>query len=160
MNVRHDMVTVFVVRPDAGGSSDEFLQLRRARGDYMGETWQIIRGGVDAGETYAQAALRELREESGLTAREFYRLGSVESFYTEVDDTLWHSVPFCARIDREQEVVLNDEHDASRWIHRNHIAAETMWASERIVLADLMRDILDDGPAKPHLRINLDAGNS
>ena len=60
MNVRHDMVTVLVVRPDASGNSHEFLQLHRVADDYMGGTWQIIRGGVDADESYVEAALREM----------------------------------------------------------------------------------------------------
>ena len=158
MNVRHDMITVFVVRPDSSGDSTEFLQLHRAKDDYLGQTWQIVRGGVDAGESYLQAALRELREETGLAPREFYRLGAVESFFTAIDDTLWHSVAFCAVADRAQDVRLNEEHDAFRWIPRAQIETATMWASERALLAELGRDILDNGSAKPHLRVVLDAG--
>ena len=155
MKSRDAMVTVFVVRPDENGASQEFLQLHRSPDDYLGNTWQIVRGGVDAGETFAQAALRELIEEAGLTPREFYRLGAVESFYTDADDTLWHSVAFCAIVDRAQDVRLNEEHDAFRWIARDKIEREMMWASERRLLPDLYRDILDNGPAKAHLRINV-----
>jgi len=149
------MITVFVVRPDARRLSYEFLQLLRAKDDYMGGTWQIIRGGVHEGEMYAQAALREMREESGLVPNEFYRLGTVESFYTDVDDTLWHSAPFCAIVDRNQVARVNEEHEVLRWTPRDRIDAETMWQSERDLLAGLMRDILDGGPSKPFLRIRL-----
>lgn len=155
MNVRHDMIGVFVVRPSSDGASHEFLQLHRAPGDYLGGTWQIIRGGVDAGETYVAAALRELREEAGLSPRELYRAPTVESFYLAVDDTLWHSVMFCARVDREARIQLNDEHDAFRWTPREQMLDLCMWASERAVLADVFRDVLADSPAKPHLRVAL-----
>src|SRR5689334_6458483 len=111
MRSRHDMVTVFVVRPDKNGQSHEFLQMRRSADDYMGGTWQIVRGGVDENEPMIKAALREMREETGLIPRDFYRLGTVESFYTEIDDTLWHAIGFCAFVDRDQEVKLNEEHD-------------------------------------------------
>ena len=151
MKSRHDMITVFVVRENAG--SHDFLQLHRVPDDYLGDTWQLVRGGVDAGESFAAGALRELREEAGLVPREFYRLGAVEAFYTNADDTLWHSVAFCAIVDRAQVVKLNEEHDAFRWVTRDQIDASMMWASERALLPDLCRDILDDGPAKPHLRI-------
>src|SRR5262245_8219795 len=153
MNVRHDMVSVFVARFSPDGRSHEFLQLRRAAEDYMGNTWQIVRGGVEPNESYARAALREMREESGLQPMELYRLGSVESFYTAFDDTLWHSVAFCAIVSREATVKLNDEHDDFRWIGRDRIENETMWASERMALRDLFRDILDDGTAKAYLRV-------
>src|SRR5947208_14380428 len=106
MNVRHDMVTVLVVRPDASGNSHEFLQLHRVADDYMGGTWQIIRGGVDADESYVEAALREMKGESGLTPRDFYRLGAVEAIYLAVDGTPWPSVAFCATVDRGQPVQL------------------------------------------------------
>jgi 8-oxo-dGTP pyrophosphatase MutT (NUDIX family) len=153
MKCRHDIITVFVVRPDDGGTSHEFLQLHRVPDDYLGDTWQLIRGGVDEGESFAAGALRELREEAGLTPREFYRLGAVESFYTNVDDTLWHSVVFCAIVERSQVVTLNEEHDALRWVPRERMDTQCMWTSERALLPDLCRDILGDGPAKPHLRL-------
>jgi dATP pyrophosphohydrolase len=83
-----------------------------------------------------------------------YRLGVVESFYTEVDDTLWHSVPFCAFVSRDQQVNLNEEHDQFRWVPRDQIESQTMWASERSLLHVLFRDILSgDSRAKPFLRI-------
>jgi len=149
------MVVVFVVRPDQSGGSHEFLQLRRSAGDYLGGTWQLVRGGVEPHESYVAAAVRELREEAGLWPRELYRLGSVESFYTEVDDTLWHAVPFCAVVDREAPVVLNAEHDAFRWVPREQIESLLMWASERRLLADLLQDILAPAPARAHLRVRL-----
>ena len=36
MNSRHNLVTVFVVRPDQTGGSQEFLQLHRVPEDYLG----------------------------------------------------------------------------------------------------------------------------
>lgn len=155
MIVKSSMITVFVVRPDAAGKSHEFLQLLRAPETWHGNTWQIVRGKVEAGETFVNAALRELQEETGLTPREFFRVGTVETFYTSIGDTIWHSVPFIAYIGREQAVKLNREHTDLRWIARDQMDAHIMWASERQLLRDLSRDILDNGPAKESLRINL-----
>ena len=155
MNVRHDMVTVFVIRPDEAGGSHEVLQLLRAKDDYIGGTWQIIRGTLEAEETYVAGALRELREESGLRPKEFYRLDAVESFYTAVDDTLWHAVAFCAVVGREQEVVLNAEHEGFRWIAREEIEGRTMWFSELELLKALGRTVLEGGAAKAYLRVEI-----
>src|SRR2546421_7288483 len=107
----------------------------------MGGTWQIIRGGVDADESYVRAALREMKEECGLPPRELFRLDAVESFYTVVDDTLWHSVAFCAIVKRTDDLVLNEEHDDFRWIARDQIDRHTMWSSELQLLSDLRRTI-------------------
>jgi dATP pyrophosphohydrolase len=147
------MVSCFVVRPGDAGSAHEFLQLRRAAGEYMGGTWQIVRGTSEPGETAPKAALRELREETGLLPSEFYRLSHLESFYIPADETIWHCPAFCAIVGRDVEVILNNEHDAARWVPRASIEAATMWASEQLALVDLCRNILDDGPAKPFLRL-------
>lgn len=155
MNVRRDMVTVFVARPDERGAAHEFLQLRRVAGDYMGGTWQTVRGVVEPGETAIAGALRELKEESGLTPREFYGLSSIDSFYTARFDTIWHCAVFFALIDREQSVVLNEEHDAHRWVAQTSINENFMWPRERELIAEIGREILSGGLAKAHLLIKL-----
>jgi dATP pyrophosphohydrolase len=161
MNVRHDKITLFIVRAtDAKASDYEFLQLRRSDDEFLAGTWAIVRGGVEQGEAYSAAAVRELREETGLSPRELYRSGTIESFHTQDDDTLWHSVVFCAVVERDDEPRLNEEHDAFRWTPRARIALETLWPSERAVLSDVIREILDNGPAKSYLRIQLPNGGN
>src|SRR5687767_11084664 len=81
MNVRYDMVTCYVVRPTEAGVLREFLQLRRAKGEFLAGAWGAIHGRIERGETAWQAALRELREESGLAPLEFYQLDTINQFY-------------------------------------------------------------------------------
>jgi 8-oxo-dGTP pyrophosphatase MutT (NUDIX family) len=154
MKIVVDKIAVFVVRPAGGSRTHEFLQLRRAAGEFMGETWQIVRGSIEPGETASAAALRELNEETGLSPFEFFRLGLVETFYL-ADDQLVHSIPFCAIVKPDAQVTLNAEHTTHRWVPRDAIAGQTIWASERAVLAELMLDILDNGVARPYLRVSL-----
>jgi dATP pyrophosphohydrolase len=156
MNVRYDMIACHVVRPDAAGTSHEFLQLRRSAGDYLGGTWHIVRGTALPGELAWRAALRELREEAGLAPAEFYKLSLLESFYLIPGETVWHVPSFCAVVSREANVRLNDEHDAFRWVPRAEIDALTPWAGERLVVAEVMREILDGGVVKPFLRVALE----
>ncbi len=157
MLIRTDMIAVYVVRPDAGGASHEFLQLRRAADDFMGGTWQTVRGKIDPGETAAAAALRELREETGLVPRAFHRLSALETFYLPgPPEAIFHSVGFCAQVERADGIALNREHDAARWVARDGAADAFMWASERPLIADLCRNILDGGPAGAYLRVESD----
>ena len=155
MNARYDMVTCYVARPAADGTLRELLQLRRAKGEFLEGAWGAIHGRVERGETAWQAALRELREEAGLAPIEFYQLDTINQFYLVAGDCVWHVPGFCAVVGRDAAVALNEEHDDFRWIDRSRADADFLWPGERRQLEELAREILDDGPAKPFLRIRL-----
>jgi 8-oxo-dGTP pyrophosphatase MutT (NUDIX family) len=153
------MVSCYVARPTADGMAREFLQLRRAAGDFMGGTWQAVYGQSEKGETPVVAVLREVREETGLVPAELYRLDQVSVFYIASTDTMWHCIPFCAIVTREQLVVLSDEHDAARWVHVADADRQFMWKDNRDAIRDIQNHILTDSPAKPFLRIPLPKSN-
>lgn len=153
MNVRFDTVACFVVRPGAKPGTHELLQLRRAKNEFMAGTWSTVRGGVEAGETAWAAAIRELKEEAGITPVEFYQLDTIDIFYLHGDDTIWHCPGFCALVGRDVTVTLDAEHDEFRWVDRSEIDRQFLWPGERAQLAELCREILDNGPAKQYLRI-------
>ena len=155
MNLRYDMVNCYVARPGGEGGGHELLQLRRAPGEKLAGAWAVVRGAIEPGETAWQAALRELREETGLSPLEFFQLDTIDLFYLAAGDGLWHVPGFCAIVGRDVEIVLNEEHDAFRWVLRSRIDADFLWPGERAQLAELCREILDEGPAKPYLRITL-----
>jgi 8-oxo-dGTP pyrophosphatase MutT (NUDIX family) len=153
MIVRHNKIAVFVTRAGADRGTHEFLQLHRAPGDEIGGTWQTVRGTIEGGETAVQAGLRELGEETRLTPREFYRLGSVETFYDAADDAIVHSVPFLALVERDAKIVLNEEHDAVRWVAAAEADHFFMWPSEKPLLKEIRTEFLPDGACKPLLLI-------
>jgi dATP pyrophosphohydrolase len=155
MRVRFDMVACFVVRQAEAPGAHELLQLRRSPDDFMGGAWSTVRGKIEEREKAWEAALRELREEAGITPAEFYQLDTVDIFYLHPDDTLWHCPGFCAVVPPDVKVTLNPEHDAFRWTPRSRIDKDFLWPGERAQLAELAREILDNGPAKPYLQIPL-----
>lgn len=155
MEIRYNMVSCYVARPTADDTSHEFLQLRRAEGDFMGGTWQAIYGQSEPNESPVAAVLRELKEESGLAPAELYRLDQVSVFYIASSDTLWHCIPFCAIVSRQQPLTLNAEHDNHRWIPFPEVNRAFMWKDNRDAIADIANFILTDSLAKPFLRIPL-----
>jgi dihydroneopterin triphosphate diphosphatase len=155
LKVRYDMVVCYVVRPDESGTAHELLQLKRSAGRYMAGTWQAVSGKIERDEPAWQAALRELREETGLVPAEFYQLSHVEAFYIARIDTIWHRPSFAALVGRNTDVRLNEEHEEFRWIAWSSIDQQVMWPGERAALTEARRDILAGSIAKPHLRIDL-----
>ena len=157
MIVRYDMVTCFAVRPGADGTLRDLLQLRRAKGEFLEGAWGAIHGRIEKSETAWQAALRELREEAGLTPIEFYQLDVINTFYLAAADSIVHSPMFCAIVADDAPVVLNPENTEFRWVARAEMAGKLMWPGERTALAELYHQILDDGPAKRYLRIDVES---
>jgi dATP pyrophosphohydrolase len=155
MKIRFDMVACYVIRPGPSGGEHEVLQLRRSPGEFLAGAWSTVRGKMKPGETAWGAALRELHEEAGIRPDEFYQVDTVDIFYLHGDDTLWHCPGFCAVVSRDAQIVLNEEHDAVRWVPRSRIDTDFLWPGERSQLREVCREIMDDGPAKGYLRIVL-----
>lgn len=151
MQVRHDMIECFVVRP--AGDSHEFLQLRRAKREYLEGIWHTVAGRIEPGETAVAAALRELEEETGLRPLELYCLDRIGSFYIASQDTLWHCPLFCAMADAGATVRLNEEHDAHRWVGQGEAAGMFLWPSDRESVTQICTEILGNGPAKRYMRV-------
>ena len=155
MKVRYDMVACYVIRPGASGGDHEVLQLRRSPGEFMAGAGEQVRGKMEPGESAWGAALRELHEETGIRPDEFYQVNTIDIFYLHGDDTLWHCPGFCATVGRDAPIVMNEEHDAVRWVPRSRIETDFLWPGERSQLREVCREIMDDGPAKGYLRITL-----
>jgi dATP pyrophosphohydrolase len=122
----------------------EILVLHRA--STYDAYWHLVAGAQEPGESAAQAASRELLEETGLDAtvldlgRPFaYALGdepeSVRArFAADVEQVT--VTCFAAEAPAGWEPVLNDEHDEYRWCSREEAAELLFWPEPReLVLA-------------------------
>lgn len=98
---------------------DAYLFLRRRDGRYLGGQWDIPGGTVEPGESPAEAAVRECREETGLTTMLGDELTHLENVDTEGRDLIFHTLTFRLHLvdDTETHVRLSpDEHDDHRWL--------------------------------------------
>jgi lipoyl(octanoyl) transferase len=108
---------------------DEFLVLLRCEVD--GGYWHVVAGGVDADETYAKAAARELREEIGLEAE------PVDLDRTYVYDEAVEVHAFLVDVPNGWEPMLNDEHADYRWCIPADAAAILHWPETKELVSEL-----------------------
>ncbi len=130
----------------------EFLLLKRSdKVIYSGE-WRMIGGKVKEGEHRADAALRELREETGLIPSLFWAIPSVNSFYDVKNDAV-HSIPaFACEIGYGSEIKLNHEHTDYGWFTAEKATEIISWPEQqRLIL--LVNSILKTGNINPVLII-------
>jgi dihydroneopterin triphosphate diphosphatase len=107
---------------------DEFLVALRSADS--GGYWHTIAGGVEPEETFRAAALRELREETGLEAGELQEIGEfayVREPWEEKPGLRVHVEAFLVEVDAGWEPELNEEHDEYRWLSRDEAAELLFW---------------------------------
>ena len=134
----------------AEANEPEFLLLRRAAVVYEG-AWRMIGGKIHAGEAAWQAALRELREETGRAPVSLWALPSVNTFYEWQHDRVNLTPAFAAELDADP--VLNHEHDAYAWLAVEEAAARLRWPEQQRLLRLAHRIVRQGVP--PELRVPL-----
>lgn len=83
-----------------------------------GGFWQNITGSVEKNESYKEAALREIHEETGLKIVEnnLYDLGIEHRFRTRHPKII-HERSFVLSFDQKPNIVLSEEHQSCCWFH-------------------------------------------
>lgn len=122
-------------------SEPEFLLFRRAKGKIYQNQWRMIGGKVKENETSWQAALRELKEETGLVPQKFWTLPDVNSFYEHKTDQILLIPAFAAQFGGEQIPVLDDEHTDYKWVNAEKAKSFIPWP-EQIRLIKLAHNII------------------
>jgi 8-oxo-dGTP pyrophosphatase MutT (NUDIX family) len=138
------LVDVYVLR--GRGDAIEVLLLRRARGQARPGSWEAVHGRIDPGETPAETARRELREETGCEALALYNLSRVEQFYYHSSDEVVLIPAFAAFIASDAVIHLSEEHDTLLWLTPADARARFSWPRAARCLADALQ-LLGEGNA-------------
>ncbi|MBO6586373.1 MAG: NUDIX domain-containing protein [Gracilimonas sp.] len=125
------------------GGQPLFLIFKRSSEKIYGNQWRMVGGKVKEGETSWEGALRELKEETGLSPVKFWTIPSVNQFYEAKSDSV-HAIPaFAAELSGNKEIKLDDEHSEYKWVSIEGVEPYISWPEQRRLMK-MMHDILTD----------------
>jgi 8-oxo-dGTP pyrophosphatase MutT (NUDIX family) len=137
-------VAVFVTRK----SGSEVLILHRSL--EQGGYWHVVAGGVEPGETVAEAAQRELREETGLAAEVTAGVDVIEYVYPLTEEPAERRNRFTPSVGEVEvtcflvnapdswEPNLDWEHDGHRWCDAAEAFKTLRWPATAQALRKLL----------------------
>ncbi|HEV7388125.1 MAG TPA: ATPase, T2SS/T4P/T4SS family [Gemmatimonadaceae bacterium] len=152
--IKPGVVEIFVIKHNGGDW--RVLTLQRAPDGKRPNSWETVYGKIDAREKPEKAAVRELREETGLAPESLYNV-TVSSFYLHASSTVQMCITFAAFVSEDAEVAIGEEHQRFEWLSLEEACERFTWPREAHALRDA-RHLLgggNAGPVEDVLRIEL-----
>jgi 8-oxo-dGTP pyrophosphatase MutT (NUDIX family) len=122
-----------VYRPTDDGAIEVVLASRRTRRGQL--AWGLAKGGIEAGESKEEAAIREVREETGLTADIEADLGDTKYMYVWDEIRIRKTVHFFLMRHTGGDVDdRDDEMEEIRWFPLERAIKRAAYRGERDML--------------------------
>ena len=151
-DVRVGVVDVYVVCPYR--SEWLVLALQRSPNTRCPAAWETVHGRIEGEERPEDAALREVREETGLEVDRLYNV-TVQPFYLHAFGAVQLAVVFAAFVREPAGVTLGPEHQAAEWLAVPLALRRFVWPREREALQHIVALLGggDAGPVEDVLRV-------
>ena len=108
----------------------KFLLMKRNLNKIYEHLWQGVAGKIEDGETATETAIRELKEETGLSPKNMFVADHVSRFY-EVHGDRINLVPvFGIEVDSDK-VILSEEHIDFKWVDISHALNMLVWNGQK-----------------------------
>ncbi len=121
----------------------EYLMLKRSPDEKVyPNLWQFVSGSLEEGEKAVNAALRELKEETGLTPKRFWVVPHANTFYDPSYDVVNVSPLFAAQVEIGDEPGLSLEHCEYEWLSFGDARRRLVWPGQRLGLEVVEQYIL------------------
>ena len=108
----------------------KFLILKRASNQLYPEIWQSITGKIKQHELAYKAAIREFKEETGLTIKHMWTLDHVNHFFEPKMDRL-NIVPIFGIESENKNVKLSNEHSDFKWVTAEEGIEYLLWNQQK-----------------------------
>ena len=127
-NIEVRVIDAYVYRTTSAGLL--FLVLKRAKAKMYEHIWEGVAGKIEDGETSWEAAIRELKEETGLTPLKMFVADHVSQFYETNDDRINLVPVFGIEVD-SKSVIISREHCYYKWVDLNGALDLLVWRGQK-----------------------------
>lgn len=108
--------------------------------------WCQVTGKIERDETGWQAAVREVREETGVSEFALFTAGYCDSFYNPEADRIEVLPIFVALFAADQIVKTNHENTDYRWVRISEAEGILPFVGHRIALREVIADFVKRSP--------------
>lgn len=129
MEIKSNLIEVHIFRQQK--NIMEFLLLKRSHDQYYPDLWQMVSGKIKPKEKAFETALRELKEETGLTPLNLWIVPNVNSFYSFENDSITILPVFAAEIMDDAKVFISREHSEFRWCSPEEAKKKLAWIGQK-----------------------------
>jgi dATP pyrophosphohydrolase len=137
-------VTVYVIH------ANKYLIIRRCC-EVLNGTWQMVTGRIEEGEKAWEAAIREVKEETGLVPESLYSADIVETFYIKASDKIAFVPVFVAYVDSQKVKLCPAEHDAFEWVEYQEAKERFVWFEQKRIITHIHENFILKEPFAMHL---------
>ena len=108
----------------------EFLLLKRNKNKLYEHLWQGVAGKIEKDEKAWETAVRELKEETGLSPKKMFVADHVSRFYEKHKDRMNLVPVFGIEVD-SKDVTLSDEHIDYKWLDFEEAFDTLIWNGQK-----------------------------
>lgn len=137
MKIISNLVEAHLFKEAGGGI--EYLLIKRSPEQIYPGIWQMVSGKIDESEKAYAAALREIKEETGIIPVKMWVVPRLNSFYTADTDTICIVPVFACLVNQQSEIILSNEHCEYKWISPAGAKKLLAWDGQRKAV-DLIED--------------------
>ncbi|MBC8256012.1 MAG: NUDIX pyrophosphatase [Candidatus Marinimicrobia bacterium] len=126
-----------------------YLLLKRSESQMYPGIWQCVTGKIEADERPHEAAIRELKEETGFMPNSMWTVDQVNHFF-EAEQNRMNLIPvFGVEVD-SSNITLSPEHTEYKWCSVDEGADLMLWNQQKQGLLNFHRMITNE-PEKLYL---------
>jgi dATP pyrophosphohydrolase len=91
----------------------------------------MVNGSIQKGETAFQAAVREVKEETGIIAEKLFVVPQVNSIFLPDKDEIIFVPIFGCLVNKNSKVVISTEHIKYRWVNLKKAKKLLAWPGQK-----------------------------